>query len=542
MVLLTTLTARPARADVYSDLTAIIEQLVEDNLSTQVIPNAAAKVPALCTYFPATIGAIQQKRYVGLDLVFRKEIADLIGYKVYLEVLSEVPKADQPVKAQLDAAIQANFEDLSRRGRLGRIGRDQFTSAAAAVTTLVPQPTPPSSASSSPTPATTSCLGPVGGQASFAGLTSIATVQMSTCATVQQDKVQELACAAGVTVRDVVVGAGSMLAPDLTRLQAALTAEVLAHTPTLTQAQLQAIVQSFATILTRLGVPNSVSSDVAIAAIIALGEACNANDRCKKLASWIVTSGVSSGVAEIIGDLQRHDYGSAAGTVIDLAQALTCGEKCPDQKVLAFVRALAVYVVDSATSGQSTGTADENFRAAAVDLIEGYGGLGYERKTWTVGSLVYPTFSLRESLRPGHVNADDGTLTRYVSIDLLTLRHPWRFTQSIYVAPQLSLVDLAGPLSDRATTGHMLDGAPNSDWAALAAFFVPRASVEIGIPGLSRNLLIGASVAFRLYAEEPTGASSAVYCFVGQACSAAGMRSTSLYDYFEFGVHVSFIP
>ena len=63
--------SRQARADWYDDSKAIIQQLIEDDLATQAVPNAAARIPALCEFFPTTIATLQDKRYKGLPTVLR---------------------------------------------------------------------------------------------------------------------------------------------------------------------------------------------------------------------------------------------------------------------------------------------------------------------------------------------------------------------------------------------------------------------------------------------------------------------------------------
>ncbi len=77
----------PAKADlagtVVDDASAIIAQLIEDNIATQAVPNAARRIPAACYYFPSTIGAIEDRRYSALPKVLRKEIADAAGYGVF---------------------------------------------------------------------------------------------------------------------------------------------------------------------------------------------------------------------------------------------------------------------------------------------------------------------------------------------------------------------------------------------------------------------------------------------------------------------------
>ncbi|HEX4422276.1 MAG TPA: hypothetical protein VH165_30395, partial [Kofleriaceae bacterium] len=359
--MLLAVTTRPAHADWYNDASAIIEQVIEDDISTSVIPNAAARVPALCTYFPASIGAIQQKRYAGLHTVLRKELSDFVGDKIYLEVMALATPAAGVNPGATGSSSHINIKVLAAQKTAGKLSEQQLESATQQLTVA-------SAAMTSRTPqvatSSTTCIDPTG-EAMFAGLTSGATNQMSECAIVQPDVTQEAACAIGITVRDGMDGNNSMLVTDLQRVELAIEAEVKTQVPALDPQAFDAVRKSLQAILERLGTPSLLSADAAIAALIALGEVCNASPVCKKLAAWVDTSGAAADVGVIVGDIRRHDFGAAAKQVIGFAESLTCGDKCEDQDVLHFMSSLSVYVIDSVTSGQSAQSADGDFRAAA---------------------------------------------------------------------------------------------------------------------------------------------------------------------------------
>jgi len=44
---------------VYDDAKAVIEQLIEDDIAEEFIPNAAAQQKVICAFFPATVHAIE---------------------------------------------------------------------------------------------------------------------------------------------------------------------------------------------------------------------------------------------------------------------------------------------------------------------------------------------------------------------------------------------------------------------------------------------------------------------------------------------------
>src|SRR5678815_6138738 len=97
---------RDARADWYSDVREIIEQVIETNVSTEIIPNAAARVPALCSFFPSSLAAIQAQRYTGLQTVLRKEVADAVGCAVFRSLNSAPHENDKA--HETDKALEAN--------------------------------------------------------------------------------------------------------------------------------------------------------------------------------------------------------------------------------------------------------------------------------------------------------------------------------------------------------------------------------------------------------------------------------------------------
>src|SRR5580704_535698 len=192
---------RTAKADFASDAEAIVEQLVEDDVATQVVPNAASKVPATCDLLPATIGALQVKRYNGIASVVRKELADGAGLLVVLTVdggdfgaLPGLPKA---------AAMRQQTVDI--------------------LTKLDPAPAGPPPANFI-NPVT--CSFAEGG----APKQAVSTTVLQACAATQASASSELACALGLAVRDGANGDGSLVPADVQKglvaiaAQAALTA------------------------------------------------------------------------------------------------------------------------------------------------------------------------------------------------------------------------------------------------------------------------------------------------------------------------------
>jgi hypothetical protein len=543
-----------ASADWYSDGKAIIEQLIEDDLSTNVIPNAAARVPGLCAYFPASMGAIQSQRYTGLDSVFRKELSDFLGYEVYEDVVQTaagsngsatagIAAAAAPDTATVAAATALKSAETLQRQKIAAarpgVSDDEYSEVRRIVSRNIQRHqraqgaigvradaasgsgsnVGPGSGSGSQ-PITTSCDG--SGSATFDGQTSIATLQMNTCEQTQTGA-EEVGCSAGIVVRDAFDGDTSALADDLKRFATAVG------------------LPSDSALLKLIDGKSVVTIDTALALIVAAGEACKALPQCTALAEWASSSGAVSDLITVINDLRKHDYGAAAKIAITSAVSLACGTSTtgicsPDGTVvITFVADLAVYIIDSVSSGQSAESAEDDFREAAVTLIETYGaGLGYSRKWDSAKALLYPQGSLRASYRPGHVSTDESTSLTYASLDFPTLRYPLVYNQYFFFAPQVSLLDLLGGAFEAATTGHLLDNDPHRAKAIAESFFVPRIELKLGSPALTRNLVVGVGAAFRIYDARFDTPTTAHYCFIGDC--PVGLNN------FEFGVSVTYIP
>jgi hypothetical protein len=569
VLVLVAMTAR-SHADVYGDANAIIQQLVEDSLSKDVVPNAAAKVPALCSYFPSSISAIQQQRYTGLETVLRKEVADFVGYKAYLE-LAAVQTGTHQIAAAAVPGLRARV--MAKRPQVSGV---EATTSITAVITPDSQPEITDDSKTSCSPSSDE------GSAQFADKTSIATIQMNACASTQPTPDEETSCAAAITIRDALDGDNSMLGADLDRVEKALeqkfedlfqkakgdaalanALKALANNLpavngtdlTQTTGQIATIESALKAIRARVGMQSSLSVESVINVVVALGQVFNGDPLLAKLSTWVASAGVApTDIEAIVADLQRHDYGAVAGAVVDLAEGLACKADCKDdgKVVRAFIRSLAVYIMDLVTSSSSAATAEAGFKNAAIALIEQEGaGGGYSRRwskphRWTnfLKSVGYPQFSLREVYRPGHINADGSVTQEYASIDLLTFRRQIRYAQWSYFAVQVKLVDALGPFFDISTGGHLFDNDPNRVRAFFEGFFVPRAELEFGVPALSRNLLVGVGLAFRLYREAPVdgGASpAAAFCFYDKTCAADGQSALTT-NYLEVGISITYVP
>jgi hypothetical protein len=436
------LTARPAHADWYSDAKDIIRQLIENNIATNVVPKAAAHVPMLCEFFPSSLAAIQATRFSGLPKVIRKEIADVVGFQVAVQLQ---PAADQERKIKTFLAT-----DLTARAN----GKIMPAIAIDVDKVVVPDQVKTLFNKKDQIPK--ACAGALPSDADentkpdFSRLQSVATKRLRDCATAQSDPQQEIACAAAIMTRDVVAGDDALISPDLRRLLTALAAEsvsklklsaddyqafralldqaiqaktvssalastvaeklydayvqrVLAAIGDVAQraakeadlakqkiAEIQARVEVLLPVVSFLAGArfDAITLEQALALAQSLAAQCKAtNDTCKALASLVAATETDAG--RLVRYVEAKDFGGAAGAVIDIVARVKCPEgdakeKTPgcselDRAALNFIRKLAVYTVDAVGASGATTTSDADFRRAAVELIELVSGPGIRR-------------------------------------------------------------------------------------------------------------------------------------------------------------------
>jgi hypothetical protein len=526
-----------ARADWYTDARDIIEQVIETNISTQVIPNAAARVPALCAFFPSSLAAIQAQRYTGLQTVLRKEVADAVGYEVF-RYLSGSP-------LDISSASPANA--------LATYARD-FSNAQLPKTFAI-APAMAQLGGQQADAAQETCVALKDGKLDFDNVTSIATIQLQKCApkleplrstltkrqpntgTTSSDP-QELPCAAAVLISDSLDDQHDALPGDLVRLLRAMLGDQEA---------------SIADLLAGLASRQTIGLDAALAIAVSIATTCQQQmASCHRVHDWLTRKqDVIDDVVAIMNLLRTHNYGGATAKLLHLVVDVKCDDTThadnpactkQGQAVRAFLEALAVVVIDSATSGKATASAEADFKTAAVNMIAQAGGLGYTRNSATARAVLYPQLTLRDSWRPGNSSIGASATMKYASLDTLTFRPKTWYKPSWYIAPQLSLLDLLGPFSEIATRGHVFDHAGDKPLVFGLGFLAPRAEVMLGSPVLSRNLVVGAGLTVRAYRGVMTSPTTGEYCVLGKACVADQNGRGITWDNLEVGVYIRYIP
>jgi hypothetical protein len=285
------------------------------------------------------------------------------------------------------------------------------------------------------------------------------------------------------------------------------------------------------------------SLDRALGVVVSASSACAATHAtCQQV------NVVAGGSQELIGHLRDKNYGAAVGDVFQAVTELAdckdddprAGCKPENQTVYTFLRALAVYSVDSVSSGADGGSAEADFRAAAVDMIQTFSGQGVRRSMLVDAHFAYvPELSLRAAWRPGHVGESADKTMVYPSIELLRGRVRFPVNRLLYFSGNISALDPLGPLTEVATRDVALDSDPERTKVFFLGFVVPRAELEFGLPDLTKNLVVGIGVAARFFkAEVSDGATAPTYCVVGSEC---GGKSWD-WNNTEASIFAKFVP
>jgi hypothetical protein len=172
-----------------------------------------------------------------------------------------------------------------------------------------------------------------------------------------------------------------------------------------------------------------------------------------------------------------------------------------------------------------------------VDLIRELGtGGGVDRKWWS-WEILLPDLALRYEWSPSYVNSDPGSGRTIASITWLKVRVPLWHSEMGFMALDLSAADVLAPLAELVlrSPNASYTGADKLWWNLIA----PRIDVEGGIPALSKHLLFGAGLAYRLVAPWQTTAatSTAPAAYQYGSCLSQASKANCL----EFGVFLKYI-
>jgi hypothetical protein len=371
--------SRTAKADFADDVTAIVEQVVEDEVASTVIPNAARCFPIACDVLPASIYALQAKRYNGFTTVVRKELSDNLGFLVVLAVdggdLSKLTLPNGNAVTLRPETVQAFNEILKlanvtiNNGNKPYPGTDvscQFAPPAADDTSTDAVTSKATAAASTPiaddrakalktlkkknvAAAPTLKAADTGVEATVADQQAVATAVLQSCLKAQGDARSEAACALGLATRDAANGDTGLLPGDAQRALEAVAAEVLVEkngtkfsdalasiqaAVTNPAAATSKDVQQLARDIIAVTNPAGVSLEQLIGTFVNMSRQAATAFAPNSPALLFLTEVDSTGYA-IVNDVRRKDYGAAvepaaAGGVPTASYCIVGQSDCKD--------------------------------------------------------------------------------------------------------------------------------------------------------------------------------------------------------------------
>jgi len=582
---------RSARADWYDDAKDIVTQLIEDELATRAIPNAARRIQAVCDFFPATVAGLEDKRYGGLAKILRKEVADAVGFVVWIDVKTGATKRTH-TQTRPDAAQSKSVAALLPRESASALALMRVGTLTNTQRKAEAPPEKPQGACQFPSIAAGTADEDV---ASLPMATeSKAGAELRRCLPTQASSSAEIACAAALLTRDALNGDERLLPADARRLAVALALEVLGTKLAqvqVTSPQLMSVAPTVAEALaapqvsfelptklcSALGIPPGGPGSAFEGCVAAAGEglavlqhaqfnasaakfdaftleqafgAFSAVEQLCPTSACQTIGAIADGAETVVRLVQSKNYGAAAGEVFTSVQALACqggsdqpGCRDQDKKVYAFLRSLAVYSIDSATSDNHASSYEADFRTAAVEMIESVSGGGVRRRLRTQWQWMYvPEFALRDAWRPGHIGNDTSAIFLYPSVDMIRSRVVLRVRRTFYLGIHGSLLDPIGPFIEVATRQKNLAKDPKATTVFGLGLLVPRLDFEAGVPDFSRNLVVGFGAAARLFRATPSLLDPTVarYCVVGTRCDDGSDSFT--FDNLELSVFAKYAP
>ncbi|WP_437908512.1 hypothetical protein WME95_11985 [Sorangium sp. So ce327] len=211
-----------------------------------------------------------------------------------------------------------------------------------------------------------------------------------------------------------------------------------------------------------------------------------------------------------IGDLQadlwpairlasQGEYGEAASRAIrTFFSSRPGGEGDQVEIYRRFAEAVIVYVLATVNDKNPSDADRAAFREASVEVLRELGTGGGMDRPW--GHAFYrPDMALRVSWSPSYVDGEGGSPRIVPSANTINLRGVVRYTDAYYFAIQPSFIDLLAPLSELALRRSEAVEYEDSGRVLLNAV-TPRIEVMVGVPALSKHLVVSGGASLRLSA------------------------------------------
>ncbi|WP_437745544.1 hypothetical protein WMF39_11275 [Sorangium sp. So ce1504] len=211
-----------------------------------------------------------------------------------------------------------------------------------------------------------------------------------------------------------------------------------------------------------------------------------------------------------IGDLQadlwpairlasQGEHGEAASRAIrTFFSSRPGGEGDQVEIYRRFAEAVIVYVLATVDDKIPSDADRAAFREASVEVLRELGTGGGMDRPW--GHAFYrPDMALRVSWSPSYIDGEGGSPRIVPSANTLNLRGVVRYTDAYYFALQPSFIDLLAPLSELALRRSEAVEYEDSGRVLLNAV-TPRIEAMVGVPALSKHLVVSGGASLRLSA------------------------------------------
>jgi hypothetical protein len=525
----------------YEDMKSVIQDLMVDEVARTTIPNASCQAPVLLRYYPSSMQRLFDRQLGSLKAGLRTESATLLGSYVYYVLAN--PGGDLPAFLKVESpplppplgecpakVTAANGPKYFAKANLG--APQPMLDANCGASYL----SPASGSEAAAFARTTACEFALAARdfllddkgSAEAHLRRLIAYLLGT----QFDPSSRLTTSAQVEELSMVLAAyvkdPNLPAPPAVT-DATLTALLGAAAPGLLDA-VKATARQWR-LLTSDGVerlsPEDVAESLLTIVLPRLSAACQADNTCKevlKLASAAATrelvdalhrqdvreiaiEGLRSALSVLksASDCHADQYGffaesTNASTSEKLfnqyaAVAPTCTQQVTVTRYGRFIATLASYVMEEQEGGTTSDSTRAAFRTAAFDLLRTDGPkTGFDR-SFAYG-FILPQPALRASYSPGYINEATDNGFRYVAtLDWLTFRKQIRYSQSVYAAASLSLVDLLAPFAEAALRKQA--PSPDNSMRLWLTAVNPRAELALGFPGLSKHLALVGGFSYR---------------------------------------------
>ncbi|WP_437592274.1 hypothetical protein [Sorangium sp. So ce1000] len=209
-----------------------------------------------------------------------------------------------------------------------------------------------------------------------------------------------------------------------------------------------------------------------------------------------------------IGDLQadlwpairlasQGEYGEAASRAIRTFFSSRLGGDGDQVEIYRrFAESVIVYLVATVDDKVPSDADRAAFRDASVEVLRELGKGGGIDRAWD-RALFGPDLALRVSWSPSYIDGTAGSPRILPSANLINLRVLLRYTDAYYLALQPSLIDPLSPLSELALRRSEAVAYEDSGRVLLNAV-TPRFDVMIGVPALSKHLVVSGGASLRL--------------------------------------------